>query len=183
MKVSRQDWDNLSDDVCYVNPDPDAQERAEGFERDRQKSEDEMTDIEKVAWKSPENCAKVCALEDVTEEELEDDVRAYARAHDDSDTTTSEDPDDSSFSDRAAREARKQSMDEKKRNRTCFQYRWHEEVCCTSKSFKLGAPKARPEEGGSKARWTSGWHLKGINDWIDATGECTEPAWKKPELP
>ncbi|KAI5860045.1 glycosyltransferase family 31 protein [Durotheca rogersii] len=143
MQVSRANWDNLSDDVCYINPDPEAQDRAEGHFRDRQKKQEDMNDVEKEAWKSWENCAKVCASQD--------------------------EPDD-------------KSSNEKKRSRTCFQYRWHEEVCCTAKSFKLGAPKPAPGDSSSKAKWMSGWHLKGINEWIDAMGECKEPAWKKAEL-
>ncbi|OTB16748.1 glycosyltransferase family 31 protein [Daldinia sp. EC12] len=131
MQVSRENWDNLSDDVCYLNPDPEAQQRADGHSRDRQKKGEDMNDIEKEAWKSWENCAKVCESQD--------------------------------------------------RNRSCFQYRWHDEVCCTAKSFKLGAPKMPPDNGDSKAKWVSGWHLKGINDWIDAMGECKKPAWKTPE--
>ncbi|KAI0414351.1 hypothetical protein F5X98DRAFT_349337 [Xylaria grammica] len=143
MQKARENWDNGSDDVCYINLDPDAQERADGHSRGRQRKEEEMSEIEKEAWKSPENCAKVC------ESEL-----------------SAEDSDDK----------------EKRLNRNCFQYRWHDEVCCTSKSFKFGEPKAKPADDDSKARWTSGWYMEGIKDWIDAMGECTEPAWKIPEL-
>ncbi|KAH8157230.1 hypothetical protein CIB48_g11012 [Xylaria polymorpha] len=144
MQDTRENWDNGSDDVCYVNRDPEAQERAGGQAKDRQKKEDEMSDIEKEAWKSPENCAKVC------ETEIPD-----------------EDSDNK----------------KKQRDRNCFQYRWHDEVCCTSKSFKLGEPKPKPaDDADKKATWTSGWYLKGIHDWIEAMGECKEPAWKIPEL-
>ncbi|RYP64962.1 hypothetical protein DL771_008531 [Monosporascus sp. 5C6A] len=181
MQIQRSDWDNLSDDVCYVNPDPEAQQRAEGFERDRQKKESEMSDVEKEAWKSWENCAKVCESEIPEDDELESGI--LGRSDDDgpakaSDTNAAE---DTSPSDRSAREARKKAMDEKKKNRTCFQYRWHNEVCCTSRSFKLGAPKSKPESDYKKHRWMSGWHLKGINDWIDVMGDCKTPAWKQPE--
>ncbi|KAI0534980.1 hypothetical protein GGR58DRAFT_480810 [Xylaria digitata] len=143
MKKTRENWDNASDDVCYINPDPDAQDRADGQARDRQRKQDEMSEVEKVAWKSPENCAKVCESE--------------ISANDAGDK-------------------------EKRLNRNCFQYRWHDEVCCTSKSFKLGEPKSKPSDDNSKAKWTSGWYLEGIQDWIDAMGECTKPAWKIPEL-
>ncbi|KAI1273451.1 hypothetical protein F5Y07DRAFT_253496 [Xylaria sp. FL0933] len=143
MQQTRENWDNGSDDVCYINPDPDAQERADGHARDRQRKEDEMSEIEKEAWKSPENCAKVCESE-ISEE--------------DSDNK------------------------EKRLSRECFQYLWHDEVCCTSKSFKLGEPKSKLQDGESKEKWTSGWYLEGIQDWIDAMGECTKPAWKIPEL-
>ncbi|KAI2627328.1 glycosyltransferase family 31 protein [Hypomontagnella submonticulosa] len=182
MQVLRQDWDNLSDDVCYLNPDPDAQQRADEHARGRQKKEDEMNEVEKEAWKSWENCAKVCEYQDEPDEEewglrgvVERDEDAPGRAND------TEMAEDSSPSDAAARESRKKYMNEKKRNRSCFQYRWHDEVCCTAKSFKLGAPKMAPDSGDSKDQWTSGWYLKGINDWIDAMGDCKKPAWKTPD--
>ncbi|KAI2625571.1 glycosyltransferase family 31 protein [Hypoxylon sp. NC1633] len=182
MQVSRQDWDNLSDDVCYLNPNPDAQRHAEGHLRDRQKKEHEMNEVEKEAWKSWENCAKVCESQDVPDEEWEG-QGIVARKNDGHGTTDStESAEDTSPSDAAARAAWKKAMNEKKRNRSCFQYRWHEETCCTAKSFKLGAPKAAPEHGNSKEKWVSGWHLKGINEWIEAMGECKKPAWKTPEL-
>ncbi|KAI0206033.1 glycosyltransferase family 31 protein [Astrocystis sublimbata] len=144
MQDIREHWDNGSDDVCYINRDPEAQERAGGRAKDRQKKEDEMTDIEKEAWKSPENCAKVC------ETEISDGDSGNK---------------------------------EKQMERNCFQYRWHDEVCCTAKSFKLGEPKSKPsDENDQKAKWTSGWYMKGIHDWIEAVGECKKPAWKIPEL-
>ncbi|KAH9906964.1 glycosyltransferase family 31 protein [Xylariomycetidae sp. FL2044] len=145
MQVSRNDWDNLSDDVCYMSLDPNKQASAEGLARDRQKPEDEMNDIEKEAWKSAENCAKVC---DSIEGNLDDESE----------------------------------NDKEKKNRSCFQWRWQDEICCTSRSFKLGAPKPSPDNKQDKSRWMSGWHLKGINDWIEAMGDCKEPAWKTPEL-
>ncbi|RYC54367.1 hypothetical protein CHU98_g11843 [Xylaria longipes] len=144
MQETRENWDNGSDDVCYINRDPDAQERADGKAKDRQKKEEEMSDVEKEAWKSPENCGKVCETE-ISDEDS--------------------------------------GNKEKQLDRNCFQYRWHDEVCCTSKSFKLGEPKPKlKDDEDKKARWTSGWYLKGIHDWIEAMGECTEPAWKIPEL-
>ncbi|KAI1438369.1 glycosyltransferase family 31 protein [Xylaria sp. CBS 124048] len=144
MLDTREDWDNLSDDVCYINPDPVAQERANSQDRERQRNEDEMSEVEKEAWRSPEDCAKVCE---------------------------SEIPNDGSAS-------RKERLE-----RECFQYRWHDEVCCTSKSFKLGKPVAKPRwEADPRASWISGWYLAGIQDWIDAKGECKRPAWKTPEI-
>lgn len=182
MQVARQNWDNLSDDVCYINRDPKAQQRADGSLRDRQKDENDMNDVEKEAWKSPENCAKVCGSQDVPDEEEWDLHGVVGRnSNDPSTANDTEVAEDTSPSDAAAREAWKNSMNEKKRNRSCFQYRWHEEVCCTAKSFKLGAPKAAPDDDNPNGKWVSGWHLKGINDWIDAMGECTKPEWKSPE--
>ncbi|KAI1820301.1 glycosyltransferase family 31 protein [Xylaria intraflava] len=144
MQETRENWDNDSDDVCYINPDPAVQEHTDKSLRGRQKQEDEMSEVEKEAWRSPENCAKVCESE--IPEEDSDDI-------------------------------------EKKLNRQCFQYRWHDEVCCTAKGFKLGKPKPKPSnENELRVKWISGWHMKGIHDWIDAMGECKEPAWKVPEL-
>ena len=188
MQDVRHNWDNLSDDVCYINPDPAAQARAEGGLRDRQKKPEDMTHVEKEAWKSPEHCAKVCQEEDVPED-WELDVAAQKvvprdpsrNGEDAASANDTEKAEDTGPSDASARQAWHKAMAEKKRNRTCFQYRWHDEQCCTARSFKLGAPKSAPGEGNDRARWVSGWDLKGINDWIDATGECTKPNWKTPE--
>ncbi|KAI0012692.1 glycosyltransferase family 31 protein [Xylariaceae sp. FL0662B] len=183
MQVSRENWDNLSDDVCYLNPDPEAQERADEQSRTRQKKENEMNEVEKEAWRSWENCAKVCASEDVPDEEDWERTEIMARQQGGTDTANHvEDVEDTSPSDAVVRAIRKKSMDEKKRNRSCFQYRWNNEVCCTAKSFKLGAPKSSSQNNDHKGKWMSGWHLKGINDWIDAMGECKKPAWKTPEI-
>ncbi|KAH8671204.1 hypothetical protein BX600DRAFT_434328 [Xylariales sp. PMI_506] len=185
MQVMRHDWDNLSDDVCFVNPEMEA----EGAERDRQKDESEMTAIEKDAWKSAEHCAKVCAQEDVQDEEDWDLANmAQHPSTEDGGIAASGDMDDTEMRDENGqynrtdialdKETWRNAMTEKKKNRTCFQYRWHDGVCCTSASFKMGEAKARPEV--EKERWISGWNLKGINDWIAAMGEC-EPEWKVPE--
>ncbi|KAI0141220.1 glycosyltransferase family 31 protein [Xylariaceae sp. FL1272] len=141
MKDTRENWNNLSDDVCYLKPDKEAQDKADGHDKDRQRKEEDLSEVEKNAWKSPEDCAKVCESE-----------------------ITGEDANDK----------------QKNRDRKCFQYRWHDDVCCTSKSFKFGEPKAEPKDD-SKTKWTSGWYLKGIEDWIDAKGPCDKPAWKVPE--
>ncbi|KAK9426182.1 hypothetical protein SUNI508_12543 [Seiridium unicorne] len=188
MQVQRQDWDNLSDDVCYINPDHNAQSRAGDHERGRQKKKNDLTDVEKDAWKSPEHCARVCEDEDVPDEdewELKQKVVPRDPEPEDSENAATandtEKAEDTGPSDEAMREQWKTAMNERKKSRTCFQYRWHDEVCCTARSFKLGAPKAKPDEDRRKERWVSGWDLKGINDWIDAMGECTEVAWKTPE--
>ncbi|KAK6214242.1 hypothetical protein LQW54_004669 [Pestalotiopsis sp. IQ-011] len=188
MQVQRKDWDNLSDDVCYINPDASAQARADGHEKGRQKNKDELTAVEKEAWKSPDHCARVCEDEDVPDDDewelppeqiLARDPTEEESAAVSSDTEKAE---DTGPSDEAMREQWKTQIREKKKSRTCFQYRWHDEVCCTSRSFKLGAPKKKPGQDKSKERWVSGWDLKGINDWIEAVGEC-EVEWKTPELP
>ncbi|KAI5923892.1 glycosyltransferase family 31 protein [Camillea tinctor] len=183
MRVSREDWDNLSDDVCYINPDPSAQQQAEGYLRDRQKAEHEMNDVEKEAWKSSENCAKVCASLDIPDKDEWDEDEVTSRQYDSPTTTTSTSTSrNASPSNVAKRQDWELSRLEKRLNRSCFQYRYHKGVCCTAKSFKLGTPKPAPDSDNSMEKWRSGWYLKGINDWIDAMGECREPAWKTPEL-
>ncbi|KAI0473248.1 glycosyltransferase family 31 protein [Xylariaceae sp. FL0804] len=180
MQISREDWDNLSDDVCYVNPDPDAP--TDDWARERLRNMDEWNDVEKEAWMSPDHCAKVCASDDTPdEEEWEIDEAFGHRRHEVAAANDTEAAEDSSPSDAAAREARKKLMREKKLSRTCFQHRWHNDICCTSRSFKLGGPKTAPENPDSKSKWSSGWYLKGIDDWIRAMGECEVPTWKMPE--
>ncbi|KAI1341363.1 hypothetical protein F5Y15DRAFT_354355 [Xylariaceae sp. FL0016] len=182
MQVLRENWDNLSDDVCYLNPDPAAQENVDGSLRDRMKDKGELNEFETEAWSSPESCAKICASEDIADDE-DWEHRILARKEANTATANNtENAGDTDPSDAFVREAWRNTMNEKKRNRTCFQYRWHDDVCCTSRSFKLGAPKASPGDGEEKARWISGWHLKGINDWIDAMGDCDGPTWTTPEL-
>lgn len=184
MQVRRKDWDNLSDDVCYINPNIDVQLRTDSLLLDRQKKFEEQNEIEKEAWKSPEHCSRVCKDQDVPDEELEPGEKIVPRRDELTDSATANDTEkaeDTGPSDAAARDAWHKEMLERKKNRTCFQYRWHDDVCCTSRSFKLGAPKSRPADDKPKARWTSGWDLKGINDWIEATGDCTKVAWKTPE--
>lgn len=58
MQDTRENWDNGSDDVCYVNRDPEAQERAGGQAKDRQKKEDEMSDIERRHGNHPRTAPK-----------------------------------------------------------------------------------------------------------------------------
>lgn len=187
MQVQRQDWDNLSDDTCYISPDHEAQARAGDHERGRQKKKSDMSPAEKVAWKSPEHCARVCEEEDVPDEDdydLTTQIIVPREPVDGDNAATASDTEkaeDSDASDETMREQWKTAMNERKKSRTCFQYRWRDEVCCTARSFKLGAPKAKPEHDRQKERWVSGWDLKGINDWISAMGECKEVAWKIPE--
>ncbi|KAH6652765.1 hypothetical protein BKA67DRAFT_659440 [Truncatella angustata] len=188
MQVQRHDWDNLSDDVCYISSDADAQARAGDHEKGRQKKGHEMTQVEKDAWKSPKHCARVCEEEDVPDEdewELKQKVvpRNPEEVENAANASDTEKAEDSDASDEAMREQWKTMLNEHKKSRTCFQYRWHDEVCCTARSFKLGAPKSKPDEDKQKEQWVSGWDLKGINDWIDAMGECKEIAWKTPEKP
>jgi hypothetical protein len=173
MQVQRQDWDNLSDDVCYINPDHDAQARAGDHERGRQKKKTDLTEIEEEDV--PDEDEWELGQKVVPRDSEPDGGENAATAND------TEKAEDSGPSDEAMRKQWKTVMDERKKSRTCFQYRWHDEVCCTARSFKLGAPKAKPDHDKQMERWVSGWDLKGINDWISAMGECTEVAWKTPE--
>jgi len=159
--MSRSDWDNLSDDVCYADKSPETQEHLEDHLRDRQKKEGDMSDIEKEAHMSPEHCAKVCENE-------------FPDSDDDNPSSESESgtKDDTALD---SREIRK--VGDRRLQRKCFQYRYHKGVCCTSQSFKLGRSKGPDPE--NEERWHSGWYLKGIKDWILAMGDC-EVAWKTP---
>ncbi|KAJ2898545.1 hypothetical protein MKZ38_003836 [Zalerion maritima] len=74
-------------------------------------------------------------------------------------------------------QAKKQEVNKKRREKKCFQYRWHKGVCCTSSSFTLGVPK-KSQSDDRKDKMLSGWDLKGINDWIEAIGDC-EPLWRE----
>lgn len=65
MVPLRQGWDNLSDDVCYIASDREAQERARSWEKDQQKPEQEKDAIERRAHESPASCAKVCEPADL----------------------------------------------------------------------------------------------------------------------
>jgi hypothetical protein len=187
MSVMREHWDNLSDDVCYINPDATIQGQADEHVKSRQKKETDMTPIEKEAWKSAEHCAHVCSSQDVADEEDDEgwvmQVKTAARdasEADPADANDTEKSEDSAPSDATLREQRKKAMNDAKKSRTCFQYRYHNQQCCVAKSFKLGAPKAKSQE--AKTKWVSGWDLKGINDWISAMGECKNVQWKTPEL-
>lgn len=176
MQVLREHWDNLSDDVCYINPDPAVQAEADDHMKERQKDEKDMNAVEKEAWKSAEHCSRVCASQDVSDDDDEDGwtmhIHTYPRG-------ASEDLNDKGKTE-DVRDLREKEMLERKKNRSCFQYRYQNQQCCTSKSFKLGTPKPKSSELATK--WVSGWDLKGINDWISATGDCKQAEWKTPEL-
>lgn len=162
MVSYRKDWDNLSDDTCYIAPDEESQKKATGQQRDRQVKEGDKNVVQKYAHNSPAACAKVCeaaGLDIPTEEfeklETETDRGKLIRA----------------------------KYDEKaggdvgfKKDRKCFQWRFQKNVCCTSKSFKLGKPKKEKNDGD---KWTSGWFVKGINDWIETKEECPLD-WRNP---
>jgi hypothetical protein len=202
MQNWRPDWDNTADDVCFINPDPQAQEKAPGHEKSRQKKPADIKDeVEKQAWMSPANCEKVCHQEDVPDESDMDFSRpgeprlkkelaleeheTEGEQGSNTGTTNAITPPKpkqhqqtkSAAEQEAARVKWRKAMDEKKKKRTCFAWRWNNDICCTGRSFKLGSPKQTLKENDPK-RWVSGWHMKGIKQWIETAGQCKGPAWK-----
>lgn len=181
----RAHWDNLSDDVCYIDPDPAIFNHLDEKMKRRQKKPSEMNRIEREAHKSVAHCSRVCEYEGLPVDYPENGVeepQEWAQQHGlvgDQDTSPSSqilEPRDTSTS---PPKPRMHPL-----NRRCFQYRYHNGVCCTSRSFKLGAPhrdaKANMPDKPENV-WHSGWYLQGINDWIAAKGECREPKWKVPD--
>lgn len=63
MVQHRKDWDNLSDDTCYIAPDEESQNKAPRAAKDRQKKEEDKNVVQKNAHNSPAACAKVCESE------------------------------------------------------------------------------------------------------------------------
>lgn len=119
MQASREDWDNLSDDVLYI--DRDSGRKWDAFELERAKK-GPMSQVERKAHKSFEDCRAMC-------EAVE----------------------------------------------SCFQFLYHDGLCASSLSFKLGKPN-RSEQSPAK-RWKSGWIVPKINKWIERQGECKKPIW------
>jgi hypothetical protein len=162
LKDYRSGWDNLADDVCYISQDQGVLSRADKVLKRRQKNPDEMTYVEKAAHQSPEACARVCEYEGL-------DV--------DADLPTDHAPIESELqSALRARQRMHEHDTDLKLNRKCFQWRYHDGVCCTSKSFKLGTPRRAAQD---EPEWHSGWYMKGIEDWIESKGECKEVAWRQ----
>ncbi|KAF4426654.1 hypothetical protein F53441_14103 [Fusarium austroafricanum] len=154
-----EDWDNLSDDVCYIGFGPEAQAKATDHQRKRQRKENEKNAVEQHAHRSKEHCSMVCESEnlDITEDDyysLKDDKERNDMIR--------------------SRYSQKKGDKEWHAGRRCFQWRYHNNVCCIARSFKRGKPHKEQKQ---EEKWTSGWFVKGINDWIDAKGDCT-PKWK-----
>lgn len=155
----RDNWDNLSDDVCFISPDEAAQDAASDREKSRQRPENEKNPIERQAHFSAEHCSKVCTADklDISQEE-------YDRMENESERFSLV---QSKYDER--------SRDENwNRDRQCFQWRYHKKVCCVQRSFKLGQLK---KESNVDDKWTSGWFVDGINNWIAAKGQC-ETEWR-----
>lgn len=52
----------------------------------------------------------------------------------------------------------------------CYQWYWHDEVCCMQTNFRLGRPMKKEEE--PVRRSISGWNVDKINRWIEEAGQC-----------
>ncbi|KAM4065637.1 hypothetical protein HRG_010635 [Hirsutella rhossiliensis] len=168
LAPTRDAWDNLSEDVCYIAPDKQSQDEADVELKAVQKRQAAKTPIERDAHTSPAACAAVCEAAGLDVPE-----RDWAAQ------TTDEG--------RAKLLAKLYGLESKAAaddaaafhgKRSCFQWRHHRGVCCTAESFKLGRPRRREKSGGSP--WTSGWFVRGINDWIKAKGDCAV-RWHDPE--
>lgn len=157
----RGNWDNLSDDVCYIAPEEEHQNRAGEHEKARQKQQQDKDVVERHAHESPAACAKVCesAGLGINEEEYEH-IESSA--------------DKAAFI-RGKYDARRHD-EGFRRDRSCFQWRYNRGACCVSRSFKLGKPR---REDKNEDKWTSGWFLKGINDWVEARENCDKVDWKQ----
>lgn len=153
----------MSDDTCYISPDEKAQEEAGGHEKGRQRKQEEKNPIEKLAHTSRSACALVCesAGLDISQEEFDH---------------LGTDLERSDFV-KAKYDEKEGDVDFKK-DRKCFQWRYHKGICCTSRSFKFGKPRPEKEKN---ERWTSGWFVQGIHDWVEARGECDSIAWRDPK--
>ncbi|KHN96980.1 uncharacterized protein MAM_05089 [Metarhizium album ARSEF 1941] len=162
----RRDWDNLSSGTCYVGPEDE--DRVSDCVRSRRKPESEKNIVEKQAHKSPAACAKVCEAEglEISDADFSSPSTETARAE----------LVRKRYDDKAGRDA------SFRLNRTCFQWKYEHGVCVTSPTFTLGVP--RPVSGDWKYEKvvTSGWFVRGIEDWADAMGNCP-PRWKEPVTP
>lgn len=159
----REDWDNLSEDVCYIGPDDAEQQRASETERARQRPEIWKDPYERRAHLSASDCARVCETESLSVnitllDSLDTDEERDAMLRDAYYAEAEKDPDFVN-------------------GRICFQWRYRHGICCTGSSFKLGVPRHEEKD---ENRWTSGWFVRGINDWIESKGEC-DVEWKDPE--
>ncbi|KAJ3534707.1 hypothetical protein NM208_g7434 [Fusarium decemcellulare] len=161
LKDREDEWDNFSDDVCYIGAEPEAQAKATDHQKSRQKKQDQKSAVEQRAHQSEQHCAKVCEADNlgITPEEY------LGRANDEERNALIKERYEQRKDDKAFHESRR-----------CFQWRYQKNVCCVARSFKNGKPRKeqKPED-----KWTSGWFTRGINDWIAAKGEC-EPKWKMP---
>ncbi|KAH7247490.1 uncharacterized protein BKA55DRAFT_572003 [Fusarium redolens] len=159
IKEKQDEWDNFSDDVCYIGVEPEAQNKASDHQKGRQKKEDQKNAVEQRAHHDEAHCAKVCEADGlgITNDEY------FSLSNDEKRNALIKARYDLRKDDKAFHGSRR-----------CFQWRYHKNVCCIARSFKNGKPKKEEKPG---EKWTSGWFVQGINDWIAAKGDC-EPKWK-----
>lgn len=169
----RAHWDNQADDICYADPDPSFRAKIDEKQKRRFKGEELMNAVERDAYKSRAHCARVCEYEGYMDAEVEVDDDELALMKQDADA-----PRPKKTVLRYTKSTRSPL------DRRCFQWRYHQGICCTGRSFRLGAPR-RDVEGNARddpeSIWHSGWHLDYINKWIKAKGECEAPRWKVPD--
>ncbi|KOS20337.1 hypothetical protein ESCO_006230 [Escovopsis weberi] len=172
----RTEWDNLSEDTCYIAPDEEAQKKADQSSKKKQLEEKKKSFVEKNAHSSAAACAKVCESEGL----IDDDSKAgfkglNADEYDKADTETAR-----SKMIAAAYESKLKKDPGFGKKRKCFQWRYHRNgVCCTAKTFKHGVPKRGKEK--DVPEWTSGWFVRGIKEWTKQQGKCAVE-WKEPRI-
>lgn len=123
MQPIRQDWDNLSEDVYYMDPDVEHEEKHRKLAKTKG-----LTPLEKKAHVSFNACRQTCSS-----------------------------------------------------NPDCFQYRYHQGICSTGRSFSLGRPMKKEMRMGDK--WLSGWDTDKINNWIEERRDCGELVWPEGSTP
>lgn len=168
---SRTHWDNMADDVCYADPDPAVRARLD-VKLTRRIKNSGLNGVERDAYRSLAHCAQVCQYE------------GYVDAEDQDETAITKQGDLAKRAPITDKILKAPKGSKNPLDRRCFQYRYHNGVCCTGRSFRLGAPR-REVEGNVEDKpedvWHSGWHLDYINEWIEAKGDCPAPRWKVPD--
>lgn len=166
----RRDWNNLADETCYIGPSQAEQDMPGDEERWRQVPHDQKSPVQAEAHTSPDACARVCEAD-----KLDVDPAVYASLADD---VSKAQYISRLYNDRVRHAPTPEDAHQFRLDRSCFQWRYHHGACCTSAGIRLGAPSFEVDEAD---KWTSGWFLRGIDDWIDARGDC--PAeWQDPYL-
>jgi hypothetical protein len=198
LRNYRPDWDNFSEDVCYISPDPFLRSKAAPSAIKHEKKPEQQTWVEENAHRSPYHCSKVCEYEgykgelpepgdntaepdDMEEEgETQDKMMRDSTSTQDKmeDSGNQDEPEDLSLKKfKRKTQAKEPPRKNLGQNRKCFQWRYHGGVCCTNRHFTLGKPKK--VKSGSWKHY-SGWYLEGIQEWIEAAGECKDVMWVMP---
>ena len=166
LSYYRHNWNNGADATCYIGSDSETQSLAPQAAKDKQKKESQKNIVEQYAHMSAAACAKVCEAEglDISTEEF-----------------TALDSEAQRGKLVRAKYLQKRRKDPSFRlDRKCFQWRFYSGICCTASEFSFGAPTA--EASSRDEMVTSGWFVRGIQDWADAMGNC-KADWKEPMAP